>query len=60
MRFFRSATPRKRAIQRVTRHFAGSYIATVAGPGRAFVRSTVIVFFGTGRAAPCPVPRPQE
>jgi len=55
--FFRERDAAQRAIQRVTRHVAGSTIATVAGPGRAFVRSTVMVFSGQG-ALPLPSAAP--
>jgi len=46
--FFQERNAAQRAIQRVTRHFAGNYIATVSGSGRAFVRSTVMVYSGQG------------
>jgi hypothetical protein len=55
--FFREREASMRATQRVTRHFAANTIATVAGPGRAFVRSTVLVFSGEG-ALPLPAAAP--
>lgn len=55
--FFQEREAAQRATQRVTRHFAASTIATVAGPGRAFVRSTVMVFSGEG-ALPLPCASP--
>ncbi len=55
--FFKERDAAQRAVQRVTRHFAGNTIATVAGPGRAWVRSTVMVYSGQG-ALPLPSAAP--
>ena len=46
--FFQQREAAQRASGRVTRHIAANHIATVAGPNRALVRSTVLVFSGEG------------
>lgn len=46
--FFRDRDAAQRATSRVTRHFAANHVATLDGPRRAVVKSTVIVFAGEG------------
>lgn len=46
--FFRQRETTNRETRRVTRHVAANQVASAAGPGRIRVRSTVLVFSGTG------------
>lgn len=46
--FFQRREATNRETGRVTRHVAANPVATVAGPGRVRIQSTVLVFSGTG------------
>jgi SnoaL-like domain len=46
--FFAQREAAQQASGRVTRHVATNHVATVIGPGRARMRSTVLVFSGEG------------
>jgi hypothetical protein len=55
--FFREREASQRQSGRVTRHFTANFVATVAGPDRARVHSTVLVFSGAGvLPLPCAAP----